>query len=71
MMNKSILYTIEVFRLDCSVTTPYARSFRRRFFAFHYTVNHPHTNIILPSFSIPLVLKCAAKNLKICLQTKL
>ena len=25
--------------------TPYARSFRRRFFAYHYTVNHPHTNI--------------------------
>ena len=27
--------------------TPYARSFRRRFFAYHYAVNHPHTNIIL------------------------
>ena len=30
------------------VATPYARPFRKRFFAFHYTVNHPHTNIILP-----------------------
>ena len=27
--------------------TPYARSFRRRVFAFHYAVNHPPTNIIL------------------------
>ena len=33
------------------------------------TLNHLHTNIILPWFSIPLVLKCAAKILKICLQT--
>ena len=28
-------------------TTPYAASFRRRFFAYHHTVNHPHINIIL------------------------
>ena len=28
-------------------STPYARSFRRRFFAFRYAVNHPHTNIIM------------------------
>ena len=28
-------------------TTPFARSFRRRFFAYHYAVYHPHTNIIL------------------------
>ena len=27
--------------------TPYARSFRRRVFAFHYAVNRPPTNIIL------------------------
>ena len=27
--------------------TLFARSFRRRFFAYHYAVNHPHTNIIL------------------------
>ena len=26
-------------------TTPYARSFRRRFFAFHYAMNQSHTNI--------------------------
>ena len=51
--------------------TPYARSFRRRFFAYHNAVNHPHTNIILPWFSIPLVLKCAAKILKIGLQIKI
>ena len=42
--------------------TPYARSFRSRFFAYHYAANHPHTHIILSWFSIPLVLKCAAKN---------
>ena len=52
-------------------TTPYARSFRRRFFAFHYAVNHPHTNIFLSWFSIPLVLKCVAKILKIGLQIKI
>ena len=40
--NKMIRF---VLKLD---STPYARSFRRRFFAFHYTVTHPHTNIILP-----------------------
>ena len=28
-------------------TTLFAKSFRRRFFAYHYAVNHPHTNIIL------------------------
>ena len=32
---------------------------------------HPHSNIILPLFSIPLVLKCAAKILKIDLQIKI
>ena len=31
---------------------------------------HPHSIIILSLFSIPLVLKCAAKVLKICLQIK-
>ena len=31
---------------------------------YHHAVNHPHTNIILSRFSIPLVLKCAAKNLE-------
>ena len=49
-------------------TIPYATSFRRRFFAYHHAVNHPHTNIILSWLSIPLVLKCAAKKLKIGLQ---
>ena len=48
--------------------TPYVTSFRRKFFAHHHTVKHPHTNIILSLFSIPLVLKCAAKILKISLQ---
>ena len=48
--------------------TLYARSFRRRFFAYHHAVNHLHTNIILSSFSIPFVLKCAANILKIGLQ---
>ena len=41
-----------------------------RFFAYHYAVNHPHTNIILSRVSIPLVLKCASKRLKIVLQIK-
>ena len=50
-------------------TTLYARSFIRRFFAYHRAVNHPHTNIILSWLSIPFVLKCAAKEkLKIGLQ---
>ena len=52
-------------------STLFARSFRRRFFAYHYAVNHPHTNIILSLFSFPLVLKCAAKILKIGLQIKI
>ena len=52
-------------------TTLFARSFRRRFFAYHYAVNHPHTNIILSWFSIPLVLKCATKILKIGVQIKI
>ena len=52
-------------------TTPYPRSFRSRFFAYHYAANHPHTHIILSWFSIPLVLKCAANILKIGLQIKI
>ena len=51
--------------------TLFARSFRRRFFAYYYAVNHPHTNIIISLFSIPLVLKCATKILKIGLQIKI
>ena len=54
-----------------SIPTLFARSFRRRLFAYHYAVNHPHTNIILSWFIIPLVLKCAAKILKIGLQIKI
>ena len=33
-------------------------------------MTHPHSNIVLSLFSIPLVLKCAAKFLKIGLQIK-
>ena len=33
-------------------------------------MKHPHTSIILSRLSIPLVLKCAAKTLKIGLQKK-
>ena len=51
--------------------TPYATSFRRRFFAYRNAMKHTHTNIILSLFSIPLVLKCAAKMLKIGLQIKI
>ena len=49
------------FGLTGLFTTPYARSFRRRFFWFHYAVDHPLINIILSWFGIHLVLKCAAK----------
>ena len=52
-------------------TSPYATSFRRRFFTNHCTVKHPHTSSILSGFSIPLFLKCATKILKIGLQIKL
>ena len=34
-------------------------------------MKHPHTNIILSRFRIPLVLKCAANILKIGLQIKI
>ena len=40
-INKSI-------NTNSNEATPYARSFSKRFFAFHYAVNHPHTNITLP-----------------------
>ena len=51
--------------------TLFARSFRRRFFAYHYAVNHTHASITWSWFCIPLVLKCAAKILKIGLQIKI
>ena len=38
---------------------------------YHHAVNHPHKNIILSCFSIPLVLKYAAKILKIGIQIKI
>ena len=53
-----------VFLVHCSCKpTLYARSFRKRFFMYMYrhAVNHPHTNIIISRFSIPLVLKRAEK----------
>ena len=46
-------------------TTPYATSLRRRFFVYSEAMKHPHTNIILSLFNIPLVLKWAPKILKI------
>ena len=62
----------QILAKECALSTgklpPYARSFRRRFLAFYYAVDHAPTNIILSWFSIPLVLKCAAKILKIGLQ---
>ena len=54
-----------------SKSTPYATSFRRRFLAYHHAMEHLQTNIILSLFRIPLVLKCAAKSLKIGLQIKI
>ena len=41
------------------------------FFVYHHAVNHPHKSIILSWFSIPLVLKCAGKFLKIGIQIKI
>ena len=38
------------------------------FFTYHHAVNHPHRSIILSRFSMPLVLKCAARILEIGLQ---
>ena len=32
---------------------------------YHHAMTHPHLDIILSLFSIPLVLKCVAKILKI------
>ena len=58
----------KVYRLGIEDAIPYALSFRRRFFAYHQAMTHPHSNMILSLFCIPLVLKCAAKILKIGLQ---
>ena len=52
-------------------STLFARSFRRRFFVYHHAVKHLYTCTILSWLSIPLVLKCAAKILKIGLQIKI
>ena len=30
---------------ELGITTPYATSFRRRFFVYHHTMKHLHTNI--------------------------
>ena len=51
--------------------SPYVTSFRRRFFKYNHVMTHPHSNIILSLFSIPLVLKCAAKIFNIGLQIKI
>ena len=37
---------------------------------YHHAMTHPHSNIILSLFSIPLVLKYVTKILKIGLQIK-
>ena len=67
---RSTAYGVHISQL-IQLATLLARSFRRRFFAYYYAVKHPHTNVILSWFSIPLVLKCAAKILKIGLQIKI
>ena len=38
----SVLFSIMITQLGEEGATPYARSFRRRFFAYHHAVNHPH-----------------------------
>ena len=45
--------------------TPFATSFRRKFYAYYHAMKHHHINVILSLFSIPFVLKCAANILKI------
>ena len=42
------------------VPTPFARSFRRRFFACRHAMKHPNTNIVLSLFRTLKVLKRAA-----------
>ena len=37
---------------------------------YHHTLKHHNTNTVLSLFSIPFVLKCAAKILKVGLQIK-
>ena len=69
MKNSLCSYLVSVTQVD--YPTLYARSFRRRFFAYHHAVKHPHTSIILSWLSTPLVLKCATKILKIGLQIKI
>ena len=56
-----IMYFLTVYVFE---TTSFARS-SRRFFVYHQAMKPPHTDMILSSFSILLVLKCAAKILKI------
>ena len=43
----SMAFQTPIANTDVYKCTPYARSFRRRFFAYHHAVNHPHSNIIL------------------------
>ena len=62
---------VDIAAISESLATPYATSFRRRFLAYHHAMTYPHSNIILSLFSIPLVLKCAAKSLEIGLQIKI
>ena len=53
---------------SCNLSiTPLAKSFRRLFYVcmYHHAMKHHHTNIIVSLFSIPFVLKWAAKSLKI------
>ena len=66
MLKKVLKLINKVLAQDFSLSlTLYATSFRRVFFNYHHAMTHPHSNIMLSLFSIPLVLKCAAKILKI------
>ena len=47
-----------------NITSAFATSFRRTFYAYHQAMKRHYTNIIISLFSIPFVLKCAAKCLK-------
>ena len=57
-------------RID-NTTTAFVASFRRMFYAYHQAIKPHHTNIILSLFSIPFVLKCAAKSLKVGLHIEI
>ena len=66
-----IIFSFDICLLREELATLFVTSFRRMFYAYHQAMKHNHTNIILSSFSIPFVLKGAARILKIGLQIEI